>query len=335
MLNYEAIRDRIFCNEKAPVSNKIKKTRERYQIRKDRRHAVETSVLEGSHDIRPYGEVNVFGEAMSGLLDSGSSVTVLGKGAVEFIKDLGLEFIPFNGHILTADGNSQQIIGRLKNVKIKFRGEEKTLDILIGPSLKQTLYLGWDFMSKFGLAKDLFETPIEEIQLESADKEQDESIRHELDPEQSKRLLEIIDTFPSYTKLGLGRTHLLSHNIDTGDSLPIKQRHYPYSPAIQQKMETVIDRMLKEGIITESESGWNSPITPVIKPDKVRLCLDARKLNFVTKPFAYPLPNIGGLLSRLGETVYISSVDLKDAFWQIPLDEASKEKTAFTIPGQK
>lgn len=64
------------------------------------------------------------------------------------------------------------------------------------------------------------------------------------------------------------------------------------------------------------------------------MCLDARKLNSVTKLFAYPLPNIEGLLSRLGETFYISSVDLKDAFWQIPLDKDSKEKIAFTIPGR-
>lgn len=28
------------------------------------------------------------------------------------------------------------------------------------------------------------------------------------------------------------------------------------------------------------------------------------------------------------------SLDLKDAFWQIPLDERSKEKTAFTVPGR-
>lgn len=37
-----------------------------------------------------------------------------------------------------------------------------------------------------------------------------------------------------------------------------------------------------------------------------RLCLDARNLNAVTVKDAYPLPHIEDLLSRLGDTYYIS-----------------------------
>lgn len=335
--NYELVKSRLFCNEiempKAPVSNKIRKARERFRNRRELRKEVEASVLDSNQDIRPYGKVEIAGKTISGLLDSGSSVTVLGKGAEEFLKEASLEFTPFHGNILTADGNPQQIIGRIRNVRIKFREQEKEIDILIGPSLKQSLYLGWDFMKKFNLAKDLFNLEVSEIEEAVSTADSDQQM-HVLTPQQQEQLDDVKSLFPSYAKQGLGRTEWLTHNIDTGESPPIKQRHYPYSPAIQKKLEEAIDRMLTEGIIQESESGWNSPITPVIKPGKVRLCLDARKLNSVTKPFAYPLPNIGGLLSRLGETVYISSVDLKDAFYQIPLDEASKEKTAFTIPGR-
>lgn len=94
-----------------------------------------------------------------------------------------------------------------------------------------------------------------------------------------------------------------------------------------------LDRMLKLGVIEESESPWNSPVVLVRKPGKTRLCLDSRRLNSVTKKMAYGLPNINGLLSRLEDTYYISCIDLKDAFWQVKLDEESKEKTAFTVPG--
>lgn len=37
---------------------------------------------------------------------------------------------------------------------------------------------------------------------------------------------------------------------------------------------------------------------------------------------------------RLQDTCYISAIDLKDAFWQIPLENGSQEKTAFTVPGR-
>ena len=67
---------------------------------------------------------------------------------------------------------------------------------------------------------------------------------------------------------------------------------------------------------------------------KARLCLDSRALNLVTIKDAYPMPKIDGIIGRLDTTRYISSIDLKDAFWQIPLDESSKEKTAFAIPGR-
>lgn len=80
---------------------------------------------------------------------------------------------------------------------------------------------------------------------------------------------------------------------------------------------------------------WNSPVTLVKKPNgKTRLCLDARKVNQATVKDAYPLPHIDGLLSRLDNTNYISAIDLKDAFWQIPLDVWSRDKIAFNVPGR-
>jgi len=72
----------------------------------------------------------------------------------------------------------------------------------------------------------------------------------------------------------------------------------------------------------------------VLKPGKVRICLDSRKLNSVTVKDAYPTPLIEGLLSRLPSVHCISKIDLKDAFWQIYLDEESKPKTAITIPNR-
>lgn len=79
--------------------------------------------------------------------------------------------------------------------------------------------------------------------------------------------------------------------------------------------------MLDLGVIEESKSSWSSPVVLVQKPGKVRLCIDSRKLN-------------DGILSRLPKAEFITSLDLKDAFWQIPLDSNSRDKTAFCIPGR-
>lgn len=92
--------------------------------------------------------------------------------------------------------------------------------------------------------------------------------------------------------------------------------------------------MLELKVIELSNSPWSNRTTVVRKPGKNRFCLDARKLNKVTVKDAYPLQNINGILSRIDETHFISSVDLKYAFWQIELDEKSKPYTAFTVAGR-
>lgn len=47
---------------------------------------------------------------------------------------------------------------------------------------------------------------------------------------------------------------------------------------------------------------------------------------------AYPMPRFNELLYHLGETQYISTLDLTKGYWLIPLEPGSKEKTAFATP---
>lgn len=67
---------------------------------------------------------------------------------------------------------------------------------------------------------------------------------------------------------------------------------------------------------------------------KVRLCLDARKLNAVTSKDAYPQPQLNRILSQLTGTNVLSSIDFSDAYHQVEMDESSKPKTAFSISGK-
>ncbi|GBO99559.1 Retrovirus-related Pol polyprotein from transposon 17.6 [Eumeta japonica] len=92
--------------------------------------------------------------------------------------------------------------------------------------------------------------------------------------------------------------------------------------------------MIDLNVIEQSESPWSNRTTVVRKPGKNRFCLDARKLNQITIKDAYPLQNIDGILSRIDETYYISSVDLKYAFWQIELEPECRPYTAFTVAGR-
>ncbi|TDG38200.1 hypothetical protein AWZ03_015378 [Drosophila navojoa] len=49
---------------------------------------------------------------------------------------------------------------------------------------------------------------------------------------------------------------------------------------------------------------------------------------------AYPLPRVHHILDQLREARYISSLDLKDGYWQIPMENTSRPLTAITVPGK-
>lgn len=54
----------------------------------------------------------------------------------------------------------------------------------------------------------------------------------------------------------------------------------------------------------------------------------------MTKKDAYPLPSIEIIVVRLPKVNIFMELDLKDAYWQIPMGDASKRLTAFTVPAR-
>jgi len=87
--------------------------------------------------------------------------------------------------------------------------------------------------------------------------------------------------------------------------------------------------------IEDLKSPYSSPIVMVKKKTgKWRLCVDFRQINAKSVKDAYPMPHMNYILDQLSEARYISTVVLKDGYWQIPLEENSRQYTAFTVPGQ-
>ncbi|CDS39437.1 RNA directed DNA polymerase reverse transcriptase [Echinococcus multilocularis] len=91
--------------------------------------------------------------------------------------------------------------------------------------------------------------------------------------------------------------------------------------------------MLKDEVIKPSKSPWASPIALVKKNDgSLRLCIDYRKLNAVTKKDAFPLPHINDSLDSLHGFQWFSTLDLESGYWQVEVAEVDRKKTAFTLP---
>ncbi|XP_037806852.1 uncharacterized protein LOC119600595 isoform X1 [Lucilia sericata] len=103
--------------------------------------------------------------------------------------------------------------------------------------------------------------------------------------------------------------------------LPIRERYI---------VDSQIEQWLDEGIIEPSESEFCSPIVLTKKKDSTpRLCIDFRRINKVIVKDRYPLPLIEDQLDRLQNAYIFSTIDLRNGFFHVPVNEESRKYTSF------
>lgn len=299
-------------------------------------------------DNRPYVEVFIFDSPITALVDSGATQSVLGAKAVDILNKFNLKISKCSENfIMTADGKPQKVTG---SVDLPIRADNicRVMKVLIVPSLTHTFILGSDFCKNFRIKLDFLndswhirseESDYEFLVKSSEVSDQIPMVVYSISDLSSEQIQRVEQVKSDYEKIScedrLGRTDKMKFHIDTGDAKPFRERQYPLSPYIMKLLNKELDEMLKLNVVEPSHSAWNSPVLLVKKSSgEQRFCYDGRALNKVTKPDAYPLPRVDRILSLLKNAKFISSIDLRKAFWQIPLEEDSKEKTAFSIPGR-
>ena len=161
-------------------------------------------------------------------------------------------------------------------------------------------------------------------------------INQHLSSTQRSQLQTLLDQFAdvfAQTSDDLGRSHVATHRIDTGNHPPVNVPPYSLPPASREEVERQIQSMLRNGVVRESRSPWASPVVLVDKRDGTkRFCVDYRKVNACTKKDRYPIPRVDDSLDILSGKQYFTTLDLMSGYWQIPVASDDIEKTAFTTP---
>jgi hypothetical protein len=151
-------------------------------------------------------------------------------------------------------------------------------------------------------------------------------------PPQVQKLLK---EFPSLLRPSAAPPKLLHgvvHHIDTGSAAPVFTRPRRLDPEKHRIAEEFL-ALEKAGIIRRSNSPWASPLHLVPKKDgSWPPCGNYRRLNAVTIPDRYPLPNMQSLNDRMAGCTVFSKMDLVKAYHQIPIAEEDVQKTAIATP---
>lgn len=122
-----------------------------------------------------------------------------------------------------------------------------------------------------------------------------------------------------------------THTIDTGDAAPQYTAPYKMNPLELAELQKQLKDLTDKELIRPSQSAWAAPVLFVKKKDgTLRLCIDYRALNAKTVRQSCPLPLLDDCVDALGKARVFSKLDLLSGFWQIPMEENSVEKTAFT-----
>lgn len=66
------------------------------------------------------------------------------------------------------------------------------------------------------------------------------------------------------------------------------------------------------------------------KDGTLRLCLDYRKLNALTKCDSHSIPRNEKCIDSLGDATVFSTLDANSGYWQVEIEESDRDKTAFT-----
>lgn len=100
----------------------------------------------------------------------------------------------------------------------------------------------------------------------------------------------------------------------------------------RRELDKMISELLESGVIRESSSPYSSKVVLTKKKNgSYRLCVNFRALNKLVERDHYPIPVIEDQISKLQNKRYFTSLDLKNGFHHVEIDESSRKYFSFVV----
>ena len=257
-------------------------------------------------------------------LDTGSHVSIIPTQLLPRLRGVILK--PLSIHLQGVTGTRLTTYGVVHASPI-INGCEYPGPFIIADRPSDTVLLGLNWIQYyFPMAVASLATigsrEVEEITI-------DPSFRAQLEP-----IMKKFDALFASKLARLKPMHITPQRIETGGAKPTVVAPYRIKPGYRSEVDKQLSEMLAAGIIEPSNAPWMAPLVTVPKKDgKLRVCVDYRKLNGVTKRDEYRLPLPDDLFDIVGKAKFFSKLDAFSGFWQVPLHPDSREKTSFGLRG--
>ena len=136
----------------------------------------------------------------------------------------------------------------------------------------------------------------------------------------------------SLDPMELGCTHSMEHMIKVTNDTPFKEQFRWIPPPLVEEVRSWLWKMLESGAIRPSPSAWCKAVVLVQKKDgSFTVLYWLLPPECLQKKDSYPLHRIQEALESSVGPGHFSHLDQKSGFWQIKMDEASKQYTTFTV----
>lgn len=176
-----------------------------------------------------------------------------------------------------------------------------------------------------------FSRPSEEFSKQIEDSLQKVTI---LNAAEKIRLRELIEEFHDIFSDDPGCMRNYEYEIKLTDPNPNIRSTYPIPIAQTDQVDDAIVRMLRQKIIERAKSSFCNPIRVIVKKNKkIRLCLDAQKMNRYIQADQESPPLIEEVIQDHEGAMFFTSTDFTEGYYQIKLSVNSRKYTAFMIKG--
>lgn len=257
------------------------------------------------------------------LIDSGAQKSVVPLKAIN-----SRNLVQTGTKLLTPNNAEIKVYGTTK-IKISIDGKEYNLDTIVADV--NTPILGTNFLHDNQIVIDHHDNSITS-KLDNIKHYCVNNINTNIETPLSNEIINLLERFNCLfddSQLESTNESKIKHAIKLNINTPVYSKPYYLAQEFNIKVKEQFLEFLKNGIVRRSKSPFASPITIVKKSNgDIRICGDYRKLNKYTINDCYPLPHIHTITENLHKSKVFSKLDLRQAFYQIPMEEDDIEKTA-------